>query len=747
MLMMATNAAIPTKSLASLAAKTSLRQKALILLTGLMAASCAQAAQPALDDLLELSLDQLLQLNITSASRYEETILDTPATVMVVTDIQIRERGYQNLLDLLADLPGFDVQRAVDATRYNWLTVSGLSGANRLLIFRDGVRVDSPTGDTIVLGQNFPLFSAKRVEIVFGPSAAVYGADAFGGVVNIITRDDRSSLSVNLGAANTHSRDLQIATKLDNGLSINVGGNIYRDERYEHIGDPARKAPMNAVAFNNTVVIPAAEREAFRAPLESESAFVQLGYGDVELGAHYWQFQQQSNVGVRLQESLAGVEDVAVTRLNALYFRYNTDLSERLLNRVLVDYSRYEIRPETRFANIFSNFQPAYKYLFGEKQALENQLEFTLSDAHRFAGGIGRELFTGIPRTPDLIQPYDTRKEVDEQGQFYPNTDLPIQLYDLEYSNSFAYTQWAAKWNEQWSTTAGVRYDRSSRYQETINPRIGLVYHPAAETVIKAMYGEGFRAPSATGESYVTFGSFNGAQDDDGNYLGSGFRVPSPDLQPEEIRAFELALLQQLSGDIDLTLRSYYYDSNRLVEVVPATEPLQFIPGAVLSNATTRANLGKSVQQGIDVGVDGREGLSASWRFKWWGYYSYVDGYSELNGITRELSFIAHHKLKTGATFIYLDKYFVTAKAYWIDETSSNLLMPNGTDYQNAPAYTLMDLYLGSEGEEQWSWGVAVQNLLNTRYYHAVSDNSSGRGFADVSQPERTWLLSLSLKL
>lgn len=719
----------------------------LVLSLGLLASSCAQAAQPTLDNLLDLSLDQLLQLNITSASRYEETILDTPATVMVVTDVQIRERGYQNLVDLLADLPGFDVQRAVDVTRYNWITVSGLSGANRLLIFRDGVRVDSPTGDTIVLGQNLPLFSAKRVEIVFGPSAAVYGADAFGGVVNIITRDDRSSLSVRLGSADTHSLDLQVAAKLNSGLAINLGGNIYQDQRYEHLSDPARSEPMNAVAFNNSVLIPAAEREAFRAPVESESAFAQLGYGGVELGAHYWQFQQQSNVGVRLQESLSGAEDLAVTRLSAFYLRYNTDLSERLHNRVLVDYSRYEIRPETRFSNIFSNFQPAYKYLFGEKRTLENQLEFTLSDAHRFAGGLGRELFTGIPRTPDLMQPYDPSRGADEQGQFYPNTNLPVQLYDLEYSNSFAYTQWAAKWNEQWSSTAGLRYDRSSRYDEAINPRIGLVYQPASETVIKAMYGEGFRAPSATAESYVTFGSFNGAQDEDGNYLGSGFRVPSPDLQPEEIRAFELALLQQLGGDIDLTLRGFYYDSNRLIEVTSVAEPFQFIPGAVLSNATARANLGKSVQHGVDVGVDGHEGLSASWRIKWWGYYSYVDGYSEMNDITRELPFIAHHKVKAGTTFTYLDKYFVTVKAYWIDETSSNLLMPNGTDYRTAPAYTLVDLYWGSEGDEPWSWSLAVQNLLNTRYYHAVSDNSAGRGYADVSQPERTWVLSLSFKL
>jgi len=719
----------------------------LLVLAGISTSTWVQAAQPTMDNLLELSIDQLLQLPITSASRYPETLVDTPATVMVITDVQIRERGYQNLLDLLADLPGFDVQRAVDATRYNWVTVSGLSGANRLLIFRDGVRVDSPTGDVIVLGQNFPLFSAKRVEVVFGPSAAVYGADAFGGVVNIITRDDQSRLSVHVGSANTKAMDVQISSHLENGLSINIGGDVYRDKWYEHVGDQARNEPVDAIGFSGAVVIPASAREAYRAPVESESAFLKLGYGGLELGSQYWQFQQQTNAGVRREESLSNADDINVTRFENIYLRHKMDVTSHLHNTLLVDTSRYEITPETRFNNIFSNFQPAYKYLYGEKRSLENQLDFTLTDAHRIAGGIGREWFSAIPRTPDLMTPYDTDKGVNDQDQLYPNTDLPIQIYDLNYNNSFAYTQWAAQWNDQWSTTAGVRYDHSSRYKESINPRLGVVYQPASDTVIKAMYGQGFRAPSATAESYVTFGSFNGTTDDEGNYLGTGFRVPSPDLQPEEIQAFELALLQQLYTDIDMSLRIYHYDTDRLIEVTSVAEPNQFIPGAILSNATTRANLGASEQNGVDLGLSGKEVLTNNWLTKWWGYYSYVDGSAELNDIDRELPFIAHHKVKLGATFLYRDLYFVTAKVNWIDDTSSNLLKPNRTDYRTAPSYTLVDLYIGSTHSKQWSWDVAVHNVFNTNYYHAVSDNSAGRGYADVSQPERTWVFSVAHNL
>lgn len=85
------------------------------------------------------------------------------------------------------------------------------------------------------------------------------------------------------------------------------------------------------------------------------------------------------------------------------------------------------------------------------------------------------------------------------------------------------------------STSAGLRLDRHSHYGSSLNPRLGAVYKPR-EQHVQAQYGEVFRAPSPE-ETLSAYGTFSGAQDAQGNYIGSNFRIPNFNLQPEKARA------------------------------------------------------------------------------------------------------------------------------------------------------------------------------------------------------------------
>ena len=123
-----------------------------------------------LDQLMPLSLMELINLPVVTASRQLETRDQTPSHILVFTREQIRERRYYNLADLLEDLPGVDFMRGTKSSAFNNFTIQGHSGSNKLLVMMDGVRIGNPAGGSFPVADNFALYAAKQVEVLFGPA-------------------------------------------------------------------------------------------------------------------------------------------------------------------------------------------------------------------------------------------------------------------------------------------------------------------------------------------------------------------------------------------------------------------------------------------------------------------------------------------------------------------------------------------------------------------------------------------------
>lgn len=131
---------------------------------------------------------------VVTATRTKSKIKDAPAAVYVITRKQIEERGYRTLTDALKDVPGFDFQHTYGV--YPELVHQrGLVGENtRSLVYVDGVSDNNISGIGPLSGTlHFPLSNIERIEIVSGPASSLYGANAFNGIINIITRDGVNS--------------------------------------------------------------------------------------------------------------------------------------------------------------------------------------------------------------------------------------------------------------------------------------------------------------------------------------------------------------------------------------------------------------------------------------------------------------------------------------------------------------------------------------------------------------------------
>ncbi|MCK6380076.1 MAG: TonB-dependent receptor [Leptospiraceae bacterium] len=132
----------------------------------------------------------LEDIEVVTATRTKTKIKDAPAAVYVVTAQQIRERGYQTIEDALHDIPGFDFQHT-NGLYYNLAHQRGLIGnMQRTLLYVDGIP-DNNLSENAMLGGSykFPLANVERIEVVAGPASSLYGANAFNGIINIITKD------------------------------------------------------------------------------------------------------------------------------------------------------------------------------------------------------------------------------------------------------------------------------------------------------------------------------------------------------------------------------------------------------------------------------------------------------------------------------------------------------------------------------------------------------------------------------
>jgi iron complex outermembrane receptor protein len=148
-----------------------------------------QTPQTPQKDLTSTSIEDLMNMEVTSVSKKEQMLSQVAAAIFVITQEEIRRSGATNIPDLLRFVPGLDVAQingstwAISARGFN------LQFANKLLVLIDGRAVYSPLfGGVNWDTQDVPLEDIERIEVIRGPGGAVWGANAVNGVINIITK-------------------------------------------------------------------------------------------------------------------------------------------------------------------------------------------------------------------------------------------------------------------------------------------------------------------------------------------------------------------------------------------------------------------------------------------------------------------------------------------------------------------------------------------------------------------------------
>jgi iron complex outermembrane receptor protein len=173
-------------------------------------AAAAPAANPSMSELTSLSLEELGNIEVTSVSRRKEQLNHAAASIYVITSDAIRRAGASTLPEALRLAPNLQIAR-LDASQYA-ISARGFNNAigNKLLVLIDGRTVYAPFFSGVFWEQqDVMLQDVERIEVISGPGATLWGANAVNGVINIITRsaaDTQGSLvALEAGDLDTHA--------------------------------------------------------------------------------------------------------------------------------------------------------------------------------------------------------------------------------------------------------------------------------------------------------------------------------------------------------------------------------------------------------------------------------------------------------------------------------------------------------------------------------------------------------------
>lgn len=217
-----------------------------------VATACSVTAVHAVED----AADSKIEVIVVTASGYEQKLVDAPASISVITQDDLRSRPYTTLLDAVRDLEGVDIGETRDKTGQGTISLRGM-GSDYTLILVDGKRQNNH-GDIYPnsfggnqFGHIPPLDAIERMEVIRGPASTLYGADALGGVINIITRKVTDEWSGSVSHSRTKQSNDAFGEDITTDFNVmgplikGVLGMAVRGSVYDRMSSTPEYAPIN----------------------------------------------------------------------------------------------------------------------------------------------------------------------------------------------------------------------------------------------------------------------------------------------------------------------------------------------------------------------------------------------------------------------------------------------------------------------------------------------------------------------
>lgn len=491
-----------------------------VLLGGcLWLAATAWPSAAASADLSKLSIEDLMELRIESVSKFEQKLIEAPASVSIVTSDDIKRYGYRTLAEILRSVRGVTVNYD---RNYSYLGLRGFARPgdfnSSYLLLVDGHRLNDSVYNQAHLGHDFlvDVDLIERVEVLRGSGSSLYGTNAFAGIINVKTKSGKDLAGAEAAAAggrfSTYQGRFSYGQRFDSGVDLLLSGTRYgsggdRSLFYKEFNDPSTNFGVARKLDGET----------------AGSYFAKLAYAGFSLEGGY--VNRFKEIPTASYDALFNRESNTVDKRGFADLRYEHSFANDLGVKARLYYDSYY-------------YKGRYAYDYGMPGSPQWVTNNDIVDA-RWVGGEW-QLTKTLFGSHKVILGSETQYNF-QIDQF--NFDIASYLNERRSNLNWAvYLQDEFEIVKDLRLNAGLRYDRYKLFGGTVNPRIALVYKPWEKTVVKAIYGQAFRAPNA----YELY------------WNQPGVAKGNTSLTAETIRSAELVWQQYLGMELWGNLNLYY---------------------------------------------------------------------------------------------------------------------------------------------------------------------------------------------
>ena len=591
-----------------------------------------------LESVLNLSIEELMNTKVNIATKSATKLSESPAIVTVLSEDFIKNTGARYLTDILQYVPGFEFSKArTGAISIGVRGVKDHLTTSRFLVLKDGVPYNGIMyGSSMSSLKQFDIYSIDRIEIVRGPGSALYGRNAFIGVINIITKTGTNNNYLNLYASVGNFNHYDFGTSYG----------VKKDNFSAYISIEKIQSDVTESMFNNGM----GGKSLWNLAIDGLFFNTKLQYNNFTFTGMFTDVLTGSSIG-----PFTTISDKDA-KIGIYSFEYNNEIKKNIdLNAKIYARNEFqvqnleifhnemtdEIEPNVPVSSVYPNGMYAKPRFTAYTYGLDVNLKLNLFKKHNTLFGVQADMY-GIDDV-ELISSYDTytgapltymeNGNLMYRGKYTQVEDRRgwIEGNGHDYHNIAFYFQNIYYPVENLSFTIGGRYDIDSELGGIFNPRLALVWNTNEKLIFKLLYGQAYRAPNSQEQ-----------------YRKTGFTIGNKDLKPETIKTTELSADYNIGKNINTRLTIFYNILNNMIYAQGMTSGT---PGGPYSNIGDNTSIGLEYEYRMMLGK------------KSYVYLNYSYTLSE-NSVTRNdtTEFFEHpditpHKVNFGVYRKFL-KYF-----------------------------------------------------------------------------------------